>query len=168
MINRMINPMINRRQRGFTLIEILVSLVVIALGLVGVAKLQANALLSNTDAYYASLASFFAYEMAERIRVNPDGDANYAIVMSSTPPTSLDCVNNQCSAPNMARFDVQQWLNIISGSLPEGAGRIAYAGGTPDAFTIVVRWKPKLGGSCAADGSAGVDYACFTLDIIAE
>jgi type IV pilus assembly protein PilV len=157
-----------RRQvaRGFTLIEILVSLVVIAIGLVGVAKLQSSSLLANTDAYYASLASFLAYEMAERVRVNPNGNGSYAVAMSTGPSTSLDCVGGPCSASNMARFDVQQWLDIISTSLPEGGGKITYVGGAQDAFGIVVRWKPKLGGNCAADGTAGTDYSCFTLNII--
>lgn len=157
-----------RLDQGFSLVEILVSLVIVALGLIGVAKLQSTSLLSNTDAYYASLASFLSYEMAERIRVNPNGTSNYAVVMSTLPPTSVDCVANQCSASNMARFDVQQWIDVLNNSLPEGAGAITYSGGAQDAYTIIVRWKPKLGGNCAADGGTGTDYSCFTLNIIAS
>ncbi len=155
-----------RYARGFGLFEILVSLIVVALGLIGVTKLQSNALFANTDAYHASLASFLAYEMAERIRVNPDGDSSYALAMSTAPPTTLDCVASPCSASNMARFDVQQWISILSTSLPEGAGRIGFSGGAQEAYTVTVRWKPKMAGNCAADSSAGTDYSCFTLNII--
>lgn len=152
--------------RGFTLMEILVSLVVVAIGLIAVARLQSNALFASTDAYHSSIASFFAYEMAERMRVNPQGNAGYSSAMITAPVTSLDCVSNTCSASNIAAFDIQQWITAIAASLPEGAGRLIYTAGTPDAYTVIVRWKPKIGGNCDSSGGAGTTHSCFTLNVV--
>ncbi len=159
-----------QQHSGLTLLEILVSLIVISLGLLGVATLQTNSLKSNNEAYFYSIASFLAYEMSERIRINPTADGSYASTMTSSAGSggsTVDCVTNQCSASEMAFYDLQQWLDNIAASLPSGAGRIVYTPGTQDGYLITIRWKPHFGGNCAADGSASSrDFSCFNLSIM--
>lgn len=65
-----------RRQQGVTLIEVLVSLLVLAVGLLGAAALQLNALKYTDSAMMSSQASFIAYDMMDRIRANPLADYN--------------------------------------------------------------------------------------------
>lgn len=150
-------------QRGLTLIEILVTLVVTSLGLLGIAVLQARGLQSNHDAYLYSQASALAYDMAERMRANPTGAAlgGYNTAMADTP-SAVDCVANECATPaQMAAFDKYEWKETqVKVLLPEAGASIGYAGSTA---TIVLRWRGRAQGNCASDGSAGTTYTCFTL-----
>lgn len=57
---------------GFTLLEVLIAMVVFAIGMLGLAGMQGTALKDNNDAYMRSQAVFFAYDMGDRIRANPD------------------------------------------------------------------------------------------------
>ncbi|MGA9223012.1 MAG: type IV pilus modification protein PilV, partial [Pseudomonas graminis] len=66
------NARIDARQQGTTLIEVLVALLVLAIGLLGAAALQLNALKYTDSSRLSSQASFIAYDMMDRIRANPD------------------------------------------------------------------------------------------------
>src|SRR6185295_1538044 len=59
-----------RRSRGFTMIEVLVSLVVLSIGLLGVAALQLTSLRSNHSSAMRSQATFLAYDIIDRMRAN--------------------------------------------------------------------------------------------------
>ncbi len=63
-------------ESGSTLIEVLVAVVIISIGLLSVAGMQAVALKSNNGSYLRSQASFLAYDLADRIRAAPDSASN--------------------------------------------------------------------------------------------
>lgn len=73
-------------QNGMTLIEVLISLVILALGLLGAATVQLNALKYTDSAMLHSQASFVAYDLMDRIRANPD--ANYSLSSLTAAPSS--------------------------------------------------------------------------------
>lgn len=73
-------------QTGVSLIEVLVSLLIMGIGLLGAAALQLNALKFTDSSALTSQASFIAYDMMDRIRANPDG--NYALANLDASPTS--------------------------------------------------------------------------------
>ncbi|RMV66546.1 type IV pilus modification protein PilV [Pseudomonas coronafaciens] len=64
------------RQTGMTLIEVLVSILILAIGLLGAAAIQLNALKYTDSSTMSSQASFIAYDMMDRIRANVDGNAS--------------------------------------------------------------------------------------------
>jgi type IV pilus assembly protein PilV len=66
-----------RQQGGFSLIEVLISVLILAIGLLGAAAIQLNALKFTDSSTLLSQASFIAYDMMDRIRANPE--ANYAV-----------------------------------------------------------------------------------------
>jgi len=152
-------------ERGLTLIEILVTLVVTSLGLLGIAALQARGLQSNYDAYLYSQAAALAYDMAERIRANPVGATagGYNTAMTNTPSVA-DCVSVECSSPaQMAAYDKYNWKeNQVKKLLPEASASINYSASI---VTIVIRWRGRAQGNCASDGSAGTEFTCFTLTV---
>lgn len=78
--------MIGARQRGATLIEVLVALLVMSIGLLGAAAIQLNALKFTDSSSLRTRASFIAYDMMDRIRANPDGA--YALASIAQAPAS--------------------------------------------------------------------------------
>ncbi len=125
-------------QRGFSLLEILVAIVVLSIGLLGLAGLQAVSLNNNQAAYYRSIASQQAYDMADRIRANLAG--NYNALAAGLPGTNPDCIAAVCTPANIAISDHRQWNTMNARLLPAGNGTVTGAGG---AFVITVMWTEK-------------------------
>lgn len=105
-------------QRGFTLVEVLVALVVMAVGLLGIAGLYVEGLRAGRTSIYRTAAVSLARDMAERIRANPQGAYE-----GSGPGTDYDCVNGtaDCSADELAEDDWLRWLADLGRRLPAGA-----------------------------------------------
>lgn len=125
-----------RPQRGFTLIEMLVTVVVLSIGLLGLAGLQASGLRSNHSAYLRTQATFLAADIADRMRANRTSALNgaYNIAVSAAPPSGSSIVAN----------DLNQWLNTLANRLPAGDGGIAQNG---TLFTITVQWDDNRDGA---------------------
>lgn len=94
------------KQTGFTLIEILVTVIVLSIGLLGLAGLQAVALKFNSASYQRSQATVLIYDIIERIRANQNPN--------SFLKNNISCINSgACADPNL-----QQWLNTVVATLP--------------------------------------------------
>ncbi|NTV09649.1 MAG: type IV pilus modification protein PilV [Zoogloea sp.] len=104
-----------RMQSGFSLIEVLVAIVIMAIGLLGVAGLNLIALRGTQDAGNRTVATELAYEIAERMRANPGARASYnsgaAIDTTATPP---DCFSNACTGAQQALQDRILWARSIN------------------------------------------------------
>jgi type IV pilus assembly protein PilV len=140
------------RQRGFTLLEILVAIVVLSIGLLGLAGLQVVSLNNNQIAYYRAIASQQAYDMADRIRANLVGvrAGNYNNLAAGLPGTNPDCLSANCTAANMTISDHRQWNTLNASLLPAGNGTVACAPGAGCSaatgrwiFDITVSWTEK-------------------------
>jgi type IV pilus assembly protein PilV len=147
------------RARGFTLVEVLVSLVILAIGLLGIAKLMLFSSHSNDSAYLRSQATALAYEILDDMRANRQEALNgtsyiTAAAVPAVAPGALCVGINSCtSAPEVGLYDVYQWglhLNANSGAVPPGAlpngqGSVATAtvGGQTTA-TIIVSWDDSV------------------------
>ncbi len=94
--------------QGFTLIEVLVTLVILAIGMLGLAGLQLSALRNNTNAYERSQATLLAYDIIDRARAN--SSESYAIAMG-TEPTNVHCYGSakNCTPAELAESDINQW-----------------------------------------------------------
>lgn len=127
-----------RRSRGFSLIEVLVTMVVISLGLLGFAALQANSLKSNRVAMQRSMATVMANDIFERIRANRSSAANYAITLGEDP-------DDATVAGTVENTDLTAWRTNLAARLPQGTGTVAVAQnviGAATAFdvTVTVQW----------------------------
>jgi type IV pilus assembly protein PilV len=127
---------IKRFQQGSSLMEVMISLFVLAIGLMGVVALQTQAIKHNQNAYAATHAMYLANDIAERIRANPDGNYTLAANDVITPPAT--CTN--CSADDLRKQDLAQWKSEIAKNLPDGSATITKAGKT---HVVVVSFVDK-------------------------
>lgn len=128
-------------QAGFTLIEVLVAIVVLSLGLLGLAGLHAATLRNNQVAYYRSIAIQQSYDMADRIRANQSGAASGAYdALDGSIPADPDCIANFCDSGQLAQADHSQWNNNNARLLPAGVGTVNRAGGE---FVVTVSWNER-------------------------
>ncbi|MGH8608492.1 MAG: type IV pilus modification protein PilV [Gammaproteobacteria bacterium] len=142
---------IPRKEQGAFMIEVLVTILIMSVGLLGVAAMQAEALKSGNDGILRSKAVAAIADITDRIRANPDGLASYTRVLSGTPVASPpDCVANQCTAAQMATYDMSQWMASLldpASGLPGAKAAIvqpaAPPAGTPGLLTITVQWTDR-------------------------
>lgn len=131
-----------RIARGFSLIEALVALIVLSVGMLGIAALYVESLRSNRTALLRTQAVMLASDMADRIRANRGGDANYeAAVDRDDTNAACESGGAGCTASELAQHDVAEWLGILEDSLPGGTGTIDFDNSTtPSSYTITVSW----------------------------
>ncbi len=132
-----------KKHRGFSLIEVLVSAVIMSVGVLGVAGMQVSSLQQNRTALLRSEAQLLGNDMIDRMVVNTGDLVDYAGVEYTDEPSLINnCYTTICSETQMRNFDVAQWqcsINSvdadgdvfpacetlgISGSLPGGQGSI--------------------------------------------
>ena len=130
-------------QKGFSLIEILVTMIILAVGLLGLASLQAMSLKNVNNTQFRTLATIYAYDMAERMRSNKQGvtGGNYDSVDGDESDPS--CTG--CSVSAMAQLDAFEWNTMIkqnanAGGLPSGVGTVTKNGSLYD---IKVTWTEQ-------------------------
>lgn len=150
------------RDAGFSMLEILVSLVVLSIGLLGLAALQTTAMRFNHDGHLLSIAVSQANMMADRMRANKAGVTAGDYNTLSGIPTPPACTT--CSPAQRAQKDLYDWNTRNAAALPSGQGTVTAAGGL---FSITVRWDNErtgvTGTGCSGDSS--VDLACVTVSL---
>ena len=92
---------------GFSLLELLVAVLVVAVGALGVAGLQLASIQNNRGALQYSVTTSLAADLVERMRANPGAD--YGTDLGAAPPPFHDCLANDCNAEQLAQFDLAIW-----------------------------------------------------------
>lgn len=117
-----------RANRGFTLLEVLIALLIFSLGLLGMAGLMVVSVKANQSAYLRTQATFLAQSMADRMRANLGEIGTYA---TSYPGSTTDpCAGGvACSPANVAAHDIAIWSTQLTDSLPNSSAAITCAGG---------------------------------------
>lgn len=139
---------VSRRECGFSMLEVLVSLVLIAIALLGMAGLQFSALKLSKGAIFRTQAVLLSQEIAERIESNKIGatTGNYAVpTVSSTPATAgTNCVSTTCDSTQLAAFDLAVWQARIAATLPGSSWQISNpVAGNPSTYSVVVNWQDR-------------------------
>ena len=165
------NPTINN-QAGFTLMEVLIALLILSIGLLGLASLQTNGLRSNQMASMRTTATQLANDIADRMRANPTGvDAQRYVIATSDAdpviPVGETCEGTTCTSAQMATYDLAQWRGAVR-ALPGGTSAIVRTvTGTVVTHTITVFWDEYRQGisgtNCGPDPT--VDLRCISLTL---
>lgn len=113
-------------QQGFTLVEVMIAFLVMAVGLIGMAGLQNASVSNNQSAYLRTQAMVLAFDMVERIRSNRVGAVSGTGGYSGVAGSAVSGCNTTagCTQANLASNDVYEWLQSVQNNLPDGAGRI--------------------------------------------
>jgi len=128
-------------QSGFTLIEAMVSLVVLSVGMIGIAALYAQGLGAGRTAIYRTQAVNLVGDIADRIRSNRRGQVAYAGGAASNGCDPQTGGGVDCNPVQMAAHDLFVWNQQVQQLLPNGQWQIQFNPGTlPPSFTIQVTW----------------------------
>lgn len=134
-----------RTQRGFTLIEVLVAVVILGIGLTGIAGLQIMSLRGSQQAYQRTQATLLAYDIVDRMRANlaaaRGGEYDTALIDDTTALPLCFGVAADCSPAELADHDRRQWRQALTNTLPAGSGAVgtALVAGQTQA-TVIVQW----------------------------
>lgn len=138
------------RHGGFTLVEVLVTVVVMAVGMLGMAGLYIESLRSGQLSLSYTNAVTLAASMADRIRANATGAAAYggnAAGNGNGGSAANNCVNGSvdCNAAQMAVDDWFWWYEDVKSQLPEGRQASVQVVNAPpvDIYTIVLQWPER-------------------------
>ncbi|MHB8744288.1 MAG: type IV pilus modification protein PilV [Sulfuricaulis sp.] len=129
-------------ERGFSLIEVLIALLILSIGLLGLAALQTVDLRYNRQSYQRTQAVFQAYDMIDRIRANPTGLTNgdYNAVTfgqgNNLIPSTI-CSQQSCNPDQLATYDIDKWNTANASLLTNGQGTIYLSNGH---LTIEIDW----------------------------
>lgn len=136
---------------GFTMIEMLIAIIVLSIGLIGIAALQARGQQFNYVAYVRTQASFLAYDIMDRMRLNqkvhvsdnediPSIYSSQLETAKTLKPSDLNpnCDDSVCSAQELAKYDLVNWFQSIKSSLPEGNAEMTLSG---DTLRVTIKWQ---------------------------
>lgn len=148
------------RQRGISLIEVLVAVLIFSIGLIGMAGLMVMAARSNHAAYLRTQVTFLADSMADRMRANPIGvwsgwynGANFPTdAKASCDVLVIVAAGGQagCSPEQLAAHDKYAWSQMLKNLLPGASARIACTGAGAVGYnpTAQINARPPYGGTC--------------------
>jgi type IV pilus assembly protein PilV len=143
-------PQSARKSAGFSLIEAMVSLIVISVGMIGIAAMYGQGLGASRTALSRSVAVNLAMTMADNIGANRLGQAAYAGAPANNSCDAAAGGGVDCTPAQMAAHDLWRWQQDVVAQLGATAvGAVAYAAGppgTPPTYTITVTWdEPGVG-----------------------
>lgn len=165
-----------RSDRGISLIEVLVSLVILSLGVLAVVALQLVSKRNNADAGQRTIAAQLAYDMIERMRANSTQATLAAFVTGANPPVGRNSLSteptpvcssaNQCTPAQTVPHDLWEWEQALDGAsetidagntgglmLPTGCiVRTTDDGGGDGIYTVTITWR---GSVAIPDANAG-------------
>ncbi|PWQ98608.1 type IV pilus modification protein PilV [Leucothrix pacifica] len=177
----MVSKPLYRTQRGFSLMEVLVSVIVLSIGLLGLGGLQMTSLKGSNNAHFRTVASLAATDLADRMRANPIAvaaahyESAYVLATCKNPPEKLCESTVLCTPEELADYDVFRVNCGVSDDgfqtggaqydLPEAFMSVSCASATCTSgieHTIEVRWNE----ADDSDADNKVQQRTYELDFV--
>ena len=128
----------NKQQRGFSLVEVLIALIIMSVGMLGIAGMYVQSMQAGRTSMFRHQAVTLAGDVADRIRANPRAGIAYAGFGANH-----NCVGAgvDCSEAQMAANDILIWDQEALDSLPNGDVIVAFDDTVnPPLYTITIQW----------------------------
>lgn len=141
-------------QSGFSMMEVLVTMAIVATALLGTAGLQAHAIKTSKSSEFRNQAIFLSADIVERMEANKAEALLGSYAVAAGPgAVSTACESaGACAGAALAAYDVSNWQAAVA-ALPSGVGVITGVAGNPATYTIKVSWVDR---AAALSGQAGV------------
>lgn len=133
-MNKHSSTYLMQTQQGYSLIEVMITVVILSIGLAGVGLLQVNNVQNTYNANNRAAAATAAADMADRMRANLVAYENglFANISAGEDNNCADGSGSVCSFTEMAQDDMNQWLTNLGNILPEGIGVVCVDNGAID------------------------------------
>ena len=142
-----------RGQTGVGMVEVLVALVVMSVGMLGIASLYVTTLQAKTTSLSRMKAVNLASDMVDRIRANPGAVASYALAANGAT-TATACESATCTAAQIAAYDLNKWDTMVKDGITGLPGTVnrniaitAATDTTPAIVTINLSWTEVNSGT---------------------
>lgn len=159
------------RQRGVSLIEVLIALVVLAVGVLGFAGLQMTSLNQSSSANHRVAAVLIAQDAIERMELNPSQrdtylNASWSAGSFGGSPSST-CVGSACTSTAIATWDMAQLTWQAANHLPAGQVAVSECAFNNRLTCVVVSWDSTAPGACVSNSgvNTAIDSNCFVLEV---
>jgi len=152
----------SQHQRGVTLIESMVALVVAALGVLGIVGVQMRTLNDTRAGVSRGYAIHLIEDLAERVQNNPDALNNLEAYTAESPTPSTDCTTAACDPAALATFDTKEWQDNVSAALPNGKAIVFIPNGGGRQLGVLIGWREKI------YSQSGKDLSADTANLNAE
>lgn len=158
-----------KQQQGTSLVEILVTLLILSVGGLGLAAMQVLGIKQVNNSQNRSLAVIYAYDMAERMRSNQAGVAagHYDGIDTGASSHLVECTTTVCTPQALAQHDAFEWesamadggvVGVVDKGLPNVRGTIEQTG---DFYTITITWDEQY-----RDENGGqIDSHAYSLQV---
>ena len=132
---------------GFSMVEILVTLVIISTALFGTAGLQVYSMMFSKSSQNRTQAAILSSDIVERMEANKLGSlaGAYAVATASSPSAAATvCSTASCDSTALAKWDLDQWGNSIALFLPDPTWTVTYApAGATATYQILITWNDR-------------------------
>lgn len=165
-----VNKNIRMRSSGFTLIEVMVTVFILAVGVLGMAGLQAIGVKESQNTYFRTQADILINDMADRMRANRPASRDEAAspYVYDGVAVTASC-GGACSSPaDMADQDLNEWsATIIASGLPNASAAITRADAAGSIYQLQIFWDEgrTQNGTCNA---GNVDASCVRLELVVQ
>jgi type IV pilus assembly protein PilV len=161
------------RQRGLSMIEILVTLTIVAFGLLGLLGLQARAISFQKDSFDRKAAAELVAQLAERMRANHlgflAGSYTTSFEAATATPSAVTTCTAPCTSAQVATRDLDEWRIELRRRIPTGAAYIVWDPANPSWVNVAIAWaEPQASGNdavCDALVAGGAtipaNYRCY-------
>ena len=168
----MLNHPRSRLQRGISLIESLVAIVVMALGILGILGVQMRTLTDTQTSVRRAQAVRLIEDLGERMKINPNAlaDINAYVSDFSDEPAPGDCQSKSCTNTQLVAYDLGNWKQAVKNSLPLGQASVFLAQGeTNDTdrrqLGVMVSWRENERGDSSTDYKSAIDASTGGGDV---
>lgn len=148
------------RQSGLSLIESLVSLLVLALGILGLAGVQTRLLVETRTANHRATAIGLIDDLTNKIALNRTAAlaGNYNLAWAAAATAAQDCVTATCAGAQLAQSDLNQWRAAVARLLPGSDASVFFSANDNRQIGITVSWTANESSKATAGSAADIAY----------